>query len=958
MVSVEVEIAGRAVINAQLAQDRTALDEVIVLGYSTRGKNQITGSTVQVSGESLKQIPVMSVDQALQGKVAGLVVNTISGTPGAFQEIRIRGVSSIGASNSPLFVIDGVPVNNEELSGRDWYSSFGAMSSLSTADIESVTVLKDASATSAYGARGSNGVIVITTTKGKQGRTNFNLSASYGIQNKAVEGREVLTAAQREELWLEGIINSSAAGLHGIPAGITTPVQAWAHAVATPTTTGYGGVNGYAAWRAAGRPENDWGAAVLNKNAPIYNLNLSASGGKDGNSFYTSLSYMNNEAVVIGNLFERISGQLNLTQKLSEKVTFNTLNSVSYTNQNKIFLENSAYYANPHSLKFFMAPTQGPYNADGTYNLDLGGASYNILYLQEANESWNHVLRGTTNNSLEWEIIENLKFRTVVAMDFILGRFKDYSNKNHGDAVPEGGSSTMSVDEDFNIVYQNSLDYSYSLNDHKFDFKALIEYQQYSSWFTDGYGESFVTDGLTNIASTGANWDADGSFSDWSNLSYLGMVNYNYLGKYIADFTFRREGSSRFPAESRFGNFWAVGGAWNLSQENFMSGVSFVDNLRLRASYGISGNSGVSLNSFQALLSFSGSYAGAGTSNPSGYGNPVLTWEKNKNYDIGIDFAVLNSRIDGQISYYNKETFDLLQSVPLTLTSGFSSVNKNVGSMVNKGIEGIFNFGIVKTQDFNIDLSVNFATLNNEVTELAKDGLGNYINATSSATRAIEVGHTFMEWKVREWAGVDPATGDPLWYINRTVDETTTTNYNLATRQFVGESAIPTLTGGGGLHMDYKGVYIDVNFYYAGGHKVFEDWTFYTWDNGLYATNGGNGAALLLDRWQKPGDITNVPKIMHTTDYRLGQRSSTRQLFDGDYMRLKDLVLGFNIPASIASKAKLQGASVYVRGTNLWTYAFDAETRKGFDPETGSDGFTGLETPPIKSIIFGINVNF
>ncbi|MBT6004465.1 MAG: SusC/RagA family TonB-linked outer membrane protein, partial [Prolixibacteraceae bacterium] len=507
MKTIEAPIVGTSV-NATLEPDYIGLDEVIVTGYATRGKNEITGSTVQVSGDQLKDVPVTSIDQALQGKVAGMTINTTSGTPGATQQIRIRGISSISASNDPLIVIDGVPVIQGNISGSTARSSLSSLAAINSQDIESITVLKDASATSAYGARGSNGVIVITTTKGKVGDTKFNFSANYGFQNKAVDGREVLTAAQREELYLEGLINS-----YGADEGFSTPDGAFAWGL----ENGFGGAGKLQDWRDAGRPEGDWGNAVLNANAPTYNVNLSASGGDDVSSFYVSLGYMNNEAVVIGNLFERTTAQLNYTRKMSKKLKFSTTNTVSYTNQDKIFLETSAYFANPHILKYFMPPTIEPYNADGSIATDYNSSLYNILFLQENDVTWNHMLRGMSNSFIEYEIIEDLKFKSVVAFDFILGHYKNYSNRIHGDAYQEGGSSFASIDQDFNMVFQNSLDYSITfLDNHRVDFKALVEYQKFKSWYLDAYGEGFVTDGLTNVSSTGGNWDAASNFSDWA----------------------------------------------------------------------------------------------------------------------------------------------------------------------------------------------------------------------------------------------------------------------------------------------------------------------------------------------------------------------------------------------------------------------------------------------------------
>lgn len=388
-----------------------------------------------------------------------------------------------------------------------------------------------------------------------------------------------------------------------------------------------------------------------------------------------------------------------------------------------------------------------------------------------------------------------------------------------------------------------------------------------------------------------------------------------------------------------------------------MAGVDFVDNLRIRGSYGVSGNSSIGTLTAPILFNYTGTYAGFGAVSPQGYGAPDLTWEKNKNYDLGIDFTILNNAVSGQLSYFHKETYDLLQNVPLSQTQGFNSRTMNIGSMVNKGVEAMFDIAIVRTSDFNLSMSFNFATLDNEVTKLAKDEFGNEITITGGSNK-IEEGHIFNEWYTYEWAGVDPDNGDALWYVDRTVDETTTNNYNAAERNYTGKSAIPTYTGGAGIHMDFKGVYVDVNGYIAGGNQIMESWDHYTWDNGRYATELYNGVKELLTRWQNPGDITNVPQIRHAYRPQNAVGTSTRNLFKGDYIRLKDVVLGYNLPASITSRANLGSASVYVRGTNLFTYAFDEGMRNGFDPEVQADGFTGLETPQIKSIIFGLNLNF
>jgi TonB-linked SusC/RagA family outer membrane protein len=936
----EVEIAGKTVINVVMEPDIQAMGEIVVTGYATRGKNEITGSTVQISGDALKDVPVVTVDQALQGKVAGVTISASSGTPGSVQDIRIRGVGSITGSNDPLIVIDGVPVVNSNFTGSTAVSSLSALASINSSDIESLTVLKDASATAAYGARGSNGVIVITTKRGKRGKTSFNLAASTGFQNNAVKGRTPLTGAQRKELYLEAVYNS-----YGVANGFTED-GAYDFVVANNLDGGR-----LQSWD---NREGDWASAITNKNAPVTNINLSATGGDDNSTFYASLGYNKTEATVIVSDFKRITGTLNYGRKFSDRISFNVNANVSNTYQDA-YLEQAAYFANPNLTKYFMSPWTSPYNTDGTINLNVG-TLFNPVYLAKHDITANDLTRALVSGSLEWEIIKDLKFKTFISLDYNLANYKTYRNRIHGDSRDENGSAEASTGRNLNQVVQNSLDYIIRISDHRIALKALIEYQKNKYHYLYGYGENFSTDGLTNISSAGANFDANSYFNDWSNLSYLGMLNYTYKTKYIADLTYRREGSSLFAPDLRFGNFWSAGVAWNLSEESFLQNVQFISNLRLRGSYGLSGSNGVGLNQYQALLSYDADYANQGAVYPSQYGNSKLTWEKNHTIDVGTDFGFFNDRITGSFAYFNKKTFDLLQSVPITRTSGHSSIVQNVGTVVNKGVELVLDVNIVQKANVNWSVSANLATVNNEVTALAKDGAGEDIDITSGQQK-VAVGQPVYAWYTRKWAGVDPATGLPQWYLNSKDGAVTNDYYDSdLILDFQGGSALPTFSGGFSTHVGFYDAYIDLNFFYSGGNKVFEDWSFYTHHSGLYTLLYYNGVQEMMDRWQQPGDITDEPLVVSNTTGNNASRPSTRFLYEGDYIRLKDLVIGYSLPTSIESKIGFSDISVFMRGTNIWTWVKDKGLK--YDPEVRADGYTRLTTPPVKSIVFGLNLKF
>lgn len=942
MKTMEVAIEGRTTIDVVMEPDLLKVDEVVVTGYTSIRKSEVTGSSVQVGGEQLANMPVATIDQALQGKVSGVAISSSSGTPGAVQNIRIRGRSSITAGNEPLYVIDGVPMVNGNTSATTSGSSLSMLSSLNSSDIESMTVLKDASATAAYGARGANGVIVITTKSGQSGNAKINFSATYGVSNDATPGPEVLTGAERRELFYEALINT-----YGEAYEFND--QAGAQEF-DDTYLGY-----YTDWNAAGSPETDWADIITNKNAPMREYNLSASGGKEGISYYASLGNFYQEATVIGSDFSRTSGALNLDVQLLPTVKFSSKNNASHSYQDGL-LETSAYFSSPRTVKYFMPSTDRAYNDDGT--IDYVNTSLpNPLWLAQEDIDDSKFTRILSNNTLTWDLpIENLKYSSRVNIDYQVYNYKRYRNPFRGDGDGEtNGYGWQAHSNRVNYVIQNSFDYSIALAEvHKFDFKVLQEFQQNKYYYLSADGDNFATYGLTNLSSAGNPTSAYSEFTDWYIGSYLGMLHYSFDGKYIADVTYRKEGSSRFSPDNRWGNFWAVGAAWNLHKESFMAGMtSVVNNLKLRASYGVSGNANIGLNEYQAFLAYDANYAGTGAAYASTFGNTDLSWETNYSLDIGVDYGLFNNRIRGALGYYNRETRDMLLDVPLPPSTGFDAQQRNIGRMANKGIEAELEIDIIRGNDFNITVGGNVGTNANEVLELAKDPNGDDINITSTTTR-VEVGQPVYAWYMPTWAGVDPDTGAELWYVNQEVDQTTTDNFNDAEQVFQGGSAIPTLTAGMNLHIDFKGVFMDINGYYAGGHKVYEEWHRYTHGTDLFPVGYYQGMAALLDRWQQPGDTgTRYGKFEYTT--RPWQRHS-KFLFDGDYFRIKDLTVGYDFDSNLTERVGIKGLRLYVRGTNLYTWVKDENLE--WDPEVDVTGYTGLTTPPVKSFIFGINLNF
>ena len=942
--SAEKTVGSSNTINVTLKEDANVLDEVVVLGYGTKTKNELTGSVVTVKAAQIRDVPVVSVDQALQGRVAGLQISSTSGTPGAVQDIRIRGVGSINASNDPLYVIDGVPVVSGDFSGSSSRSSLSVLASLNAADVESMTVLKDASATAAYGARGSNGVIVITTKRGKQGKAKFTFSSTFGFQNEAKNDRRPLTAVERDGLMVESVFNWPAAKA---AFGWTSIADAKPY-----TRTSNRGSVTSSGWD--GTTEYGWGDLVANPDATVQNYNFSVSGGNEATSYYASLGYNETEMLVIGEPFKRISGALSLTSSLRDNVKLTQSINVSNSKQNPV-LENGSFFGNPFLTRYYMNPFFSPYNADGTYNISNIGSLHNTLYRNEHDVKYNKLTRMTSNTKIDIDLIENLTFSSRIGLDFVLAEYKSYDNRHNGDGRNVNGRVAVSDTKNFNWVSQNSLNYKLNIDKHNFDVTALFEYQKNQRSYLYGFGENFSTDGLTNLSSAGANHDADSTESDWYNISYLAMVNYNYDSKYVVDFTYRREASSRFGSGHRFGNFGSLGVAWNAHSESMFEDSIF-NTLRVRGSWGITGNSGVGLNKFQALLAYDRDYAGDGAVYPKQIGNPLLSWEKGNTFDFGVDFGIWDNKLSGNIAYFNRKTFDLLQEVPLSPTTGFTEQDENIGEVLNTGVEVELNYDIFSSNDFNWSVSANLGTVKNEVTKLAKNSIGDDINPhATSGYKTTEVGHPILAWKMRTWAGVDQATGEPTWYVDG-VSGAVTSNYNAAERVLQGNtSALPTYNGGLSTHIEYKNLFLDATLYFTGGHKVYEQYAQHYFRTNSFTLGSYNGVSELMERWQQPGDVTDVPKLNYGGSDNF-HRTSSRHLYDGDYMRLRDVTFGVKLPQDLLSKLGVNSATLTVKGTNLFTWVKDSGLK--LDPEVRASGYTTLTTPPVKSVVFGINVNF
>ncbi len=939
------------ILNVNMVSDDAMLDEVVVLAYGqVKKKNEVTGNVVSIKGDVVSKVPLVSADQALQGRVAGLQMSTTSGAPGAQQNIRIRGRNSFSAGTEPLIVIDGVPMMTAakigdnisdasgNQSGRKEITSLSPLAAINSADIESMTVLKDAGSTAVYGARGANGVILITTKRGKSGATKFAFNTTLGFQNNAVKGPQMLSGAQRKELYLEAVYNT-----YGKTPGKEFGRDgAYAYAVAN----GVPGSAQLTKWMNDGEVSTNWGELVRQKDAPISSVNVSASGGDEKSNFYASLGHDKSEGTVIGADFRRISASLTMMKQLSDRVEFNTSINVSNTKQNAL-LENGAYFSNPNLTKLFMSPWTPAYNKDGSYNLPGSGLA-NVLYVKEHNYDINDYTRALNTNSLSYKITDNLKFTTNLSLDYGLTDYLGYQNPIHGDGTSVGGSSSNYITRSFSYLTQNSLDYRfYIADDHRFDVKLVYEYQKYKNKLLQGYGE-VMAEGFTHLGTAATNYNAYGKDYDASNHGYVGVLNYSYLNRYLIDLTARREGNSRFDKNNRWGNFWSVGAAWNAHEEEFLKGTA-VNTLRFRGSYGTNGNADFDVNQYQ-LLAKVVSYNGEGGFAPSQLGGP-LTWEKQKKMDVGVQFGVFDNRITGSFAYFKTESSDMLMQRQLSRMSGYETQFQNVGAVENKGLEFELNIDVIRSQDFNWSIGGNLGTVKSKMTEMPfEDGES---VALKNSYKRDAVGEPIYAWHMPTYAGVNPTNGMAQWFK---ADGTKTSSYGEAEAVYQGGSPLPTYSGGVFTHLDYKGFFVDALFSFAGGHKVYEDWAAQTHNVSTTALVTYNGVESLMDRWQNPGDITNVPRVDINASNRESTSPSSRFLYDGDYIRLRNVAFGYNFNSEALRFIKLDGITLSVVGTNLATWVKDSRLK--YDPEVDASGFTSLTAPPLKSVVFSINVKF
>jgi TonB-linked SusC/RagA family outer membrane protein len=929
---VEITVTAGGNYEVKLKDDTRLLTEVVVKdSYGAQSKKSYTGAASTVSGRDNENKPFATPLQALQGEVAGLNISTNSGQPGANVQVRLRGIGSLGAGSNPLYVIDGMIIPTLDNSRLGTANGTNVLAGINANDIESITVLKDAAATAIYGSRGSNGVIVINTKKGKAGKTQVRFDAEFGTTKNLdlPDAGKPLTGDQYKTLLLEGLTN----------AGVTS-------AGLTPYINSYG-LNG---------PSNNW-YNLVTKRGTQQQYNVSVNGGNQDTKIFTSAGYFKQDATTIGSSLTRVTGLLNVEHNISRRISLST--GLNFSNVLQNIPANGGGFVSPVLSSYFLRPFQLARNADGSLNTSNSGNTnfpniYNPLYMVSANGDKRTAsqTRGLGNTQLRWNILDDLKFTSFGSIDYNVLEENVFNNPIMGDGRTSGGRGYNDYTRTFNWVLRNQLDYRYNIKaisdfyvDATVGYEAQRSNQFYISANSNGYPATQPL--LTASANAATPILGNSSFSNNTFDSYYARATANYKNRFSLSGSFRRDGSSVFGTAHQFGSFYSIGGAWNIDQENFFKAQNIFSSAKFRSSYGTNGNAaGLTNYGWRPLAGYGINYAGGNGQNYNTVGNSDLAWEGAQKFDIGADFGFFNDRLVFDVDYYHNNINKLIQAAPVSLTTGFASVVENVGSMLNKGFEFSVKGYPIKSDNFNWSTSFNISLNQNTVKTLLNHA--SYINGQFQVKEGLD----FYTYYTRLYAGVDPANGNALWFTDGK-KTATTTNYSAAARVNIGQ-ADPKYFGGFNNTFNYKGITLSADVYYNFGNMINDGWANYLNDGTSYTFNKYQYS--YEHRWTTVGQVTDVPKYV-AGGINGGQSSSysSRFLYYGDYIRLKNVTIGYDLK-NIAFLKSIGVSKLYLygRGTNLWTKTYDK--RLPFDPEVGITGVSNLEVPQVKTFTIGLNV--
>lgn len=883
--------------NLSMQSDSQALDEVVVVAYGTRKKGTIAGSVSTVKAADINDVPTAGFDQALQGKSTGLMVLSNSGEPGSPASFQIRGTNSINSGTEPLFIMDGIAISSDDFSA------------VNPSDIESVSVLKDASSTSIYGARAANGVVVITSKRGRVDKmASVKFRMQLGFSDLAKGNWDVMNTSERIQYEKEI------------------------------------GIAGNKNYEELAKTNINWRDEVFKPSAPVRNYEVSVSGASNVFNYFVSGGYYHQEGIALQSDFERYNIRANLEARAAKwlKLGTNTMMAIENTSQAQ---QGDYTLVTPISASFFMMPYWSPYRADGSIASRRDGTwlgtNDNPLEWADNNPSSDRKYKVLSSVFAEIYPVEGLTLRSMFGVDFTHINSKMLSLpgfvSNNGSGTFGRGASTA-----FNWTMTNTINYKLDLGEaHSFNF--LLGQEAVNN---QAEGFSVITRGQNNdklmtlaTGTTAASWDD--SYSGSSYLSFFGRAEYNYRNRYYADFSVRGDGSSKFGASSRWGTFWSVGLMWNMRNEKFMENrADWLTTAQVAFSTGTTGNSSIPPYDHLALLAGGPVYAGIAGIAPFSRGNEDLTWEKLWTTNLAFHLGFFN-RLNLNVELYNKKTTDMLMAVPVSFSTGFATKWDNVGAMVNRGIEVDINADVIRTKDWTWNLSGNFSYNHNEITELYN---GRNFYEISNTNMRLEVGHPYGEFYINRFAGVNPANGDALWY---TKDGEVTNEMEDKDKVMVGKSWNAPWQGGFGTTVSWKGLSLQAMFTFVGDRWMMNNDRYFTESNGAFQSYN-QSKRLLYDRWKNPGDITDIPR------HGEGSYFDSRLLEDASFLRLKNLTVGYSLPSSLLKKTRFfESARIYFQAQNLFTWT----KFSGMDPESDMNMYRA-QYPMSRQYMFGLEISF
>lgn len=972
-----LEIGVKSTLNVVLEADNQMLDEVMVVAYGTTKKSSFTGAASTLRGEKIQKMQVSDISKSLEGSIAGVQTAASSGTPGSSANIRIRGIGSISSSQEPLIVVDGVPYE-------------GSLNSISTQDIESLTVLKDAAANSMYGARGSNGVIIVTTKGSKSGKARINFEARYGFNARGVKPYDVITdSGEYYEMMYESYRNSL------IP------------------SKGYAGANQYAAQNLisgilkynqfAGVADNalinpltgklnpaattskwndDWTSDPFeNGSRQEYNINI--AGGTEATQAYASLGYLSDEGYVVGSEFERISARVKVDQKIGKYVKVG--GNIAYSNTvQSTFGDTSSNYSNLFMFSQNIGPiypiylydTDGKlmYDEKGNVRYDFG-SEYVRPYASEQNplavakENIRKVLRDNLSSRgyLEANFLNDFKFTLNIAYDVFNMNQTSFATPIGGDAANVGGRGYKYNSRRGALNINQLLNWTRAFEAH--NVTVLLGHETKNDKYNYMYGH------MTNFAdpnnpefSNASQYQGLNSYSaEYALEGYFGKAEYNYDNKYYLTASLRRDGSSKFHKDNRWGTFWAVGGSWRVKEESFMKDVNAIDNLKVKASFGTQGNDNIlDTDGYTIWKAYSDLYNVERVDGQAAFtktlrGNPDLTWEKSNNFNAGIELGLLN-RIDINADFFIKETKDMLYASPLATSEGSPTyIYRNEMDMKNTGFEFDITANIIENKNFKWDVSLNATHYKNKLTRLpVSKPADEYPDGYEAGRYWRKIGGSLYDFYVYEYAGVDPEKGNPLYnkYVtdengNETGEIQKVAAIEDATKRQSGKSSIPKLVGGLSTTLEAYGFDLTVQTAFQLGGYVYDSSYAGLMNPG---DAGSNFHKDMFNRWTPTHTNTDIPALSYqTSDQSINNGNYVDfYLTKASYFSLRNITLGYSLPTNIMKKAGIEKLRVYLTGDNLWLQS----KRKGLDPRLYFNGNTNFAYSALSTYSIGLNLTF